>query len=113
MRATGSKHITGTCDIEERYGILFMTQRKRGGHKACKDGSPATSVRKANFAVKVVVLECCEKTVCLIQEITDIVNSGQTQWKYKSGAAKRKLRVEQEKRDEQITKKTPFLLTWV
>jgi len=29
------KHITSACDItEERYGILFMTQRKRAGHKA-------------------------------------------------------------------------------
>jgi len=63
--------------------------------------------------VKVVVLECCKKTVHLIPAITDIVNSGQTQRKYKSGAAERKLRVEQEKRDEQIKKKLPFLLTWV
>jgi len=29
------KHITGAGDIEERYGILFMTQRKRARHKAC------------------------------------------------------------------------------
>jgi len=56
------------------------------------DGSPATSVRKANFAVKVVVLECWEKTVCLVPEITDIVSSGQTQRKYQSRAAKRKLK---------------------
>jgi len=62
------------------------------------------------FAVKVVVLECCEKTACLVPEITDIVNSGQTQRKYKSGAAKR---VEQAKRDEQIKKKMPCLLTRV
>jgi len=35
MRATEKKHITGACDIiEERYGIVFTTQRKRGGHKA-------------------------------------------------------------------------------
>jgi len=77
------------------------------------DGSPATSVRKANLAVKVVVLDCCQKTVYLIPAITDIVNSGQMQRKYKSGAAKRKLIIEQEKRDEQIKKKMPFLLKWV
>jgi len=59
-----------------------MTQRKRS----------STSVIKANFVVKVVVLECCEKTVCLVPEITDTVSSGQTQRKYKSGAAKRKLK---------------------
>ena len=36
------KHITGACDIiEERYDNLFTTQRKRAGHKACYDGSPA------------------------------------------------------------------------
>ena len=29
------KQITGAWDIEERYGILFMTQRKRAGQKAC------------------------------------------------------------------------------
>jgi len=46
----------------------------------------------------------CE-TVCLLPEITDIINSGQFQWQYKSGAAKRKLKVEQERRDEQIKKK--------
>jgi len=34
MRAK-KKHITGACDIiGERYGIVFTTQRKRGGHKA-------------------------------------------------------------------------------
>jgi len=48
-------------------------------------------VRKANFAMKVVVLECCVKTVCLASEITDIVDSGQTQRKYESGTDKRKL----------------------
>jgi len=53
-------------------------------HNACHDGSTAASVRKANFVVKVVVLECCEKTVCLVPEITDIVSSGQTQRKYKN-----------------------------
>jgi len=63
--------------------------------------------------VTVVVLECGEKTLCLVPKIADITNSGQTQRKYKSGAAKRKLRVEQEKRDEQIKKKMPRLLTWV
>jgi len=63
--------------------------------------------------VKVVVLECCEKTVCLAPEITHIVNSGQTQRKYKSGTDERKIRVEQEKRDEQIKKKMPGLRTWV
>ena len=83
------------------------------GHKVRYDGSPATSVRKADFVVKVVVLEYCEKTLCLIPEIADIVNSGQTQRKYKSGGAERKLRVKQEKRDEQIKKKMPRLLTWV
>ena len=56
------------------------------------DGSPATSVRKANFVVEVVVLECCEKTLFLVSENTDIVNSGQKQRKYQSGAAKRKLK---------------------
>jgi len=106
------KHITGACDVEERYGNLFTIQRKRAGHKACWDGSLATSVRKDNFTVKVVVLQCCEKTLCLVTaEITGIVNSGQTQRKYKSGAAKRKHRVEQAKRDEQIKKKVPCLLT--
>jgi len=50
--------------------------------------------------------------MCLAPEIMDIVNSAQKQWKYKSGTDKRKLRVEQEKRDEQI-KKMPCLLTWV
>jgi len=34
------------------------------------------------------------------------------QRKYKSGAAKRKLRAEQEKWDEQIKKKMPCLLTY-
>jgi len=63
--------------------------------------------------VKTVVLESCEKTLCLVPEIVDIVNLGQTQRKYKSGVAKRKLGVEQEKRDEQITKKMPRLLTLV
>jgi len=29
------KHITGACDIDERYGILFMTERKRAGHETC------------------------------------------------------------------------------
>jgi len=53
----------------------------------------------------------CE-TVCLLPEITDIINSGQMQRQYKSGAAKRKLKVEQEKRDEQIKKKMPCLLTY-
>jgi len=33
--------------------------------------------------VKVVVLECCEKTVCLVPKVTDTINSGQTQRKYK------------------------------
>jgi len=47
-------------------------------------------VQLHQLEVRDVVLECCEKTVCLIPEITDIVNSGQTQWKYKG----RKLRVE-------------------
>jgi len=42
--------------------------------------------------------------LCLVPEIADIVNSGQTQRKYKSGAAERKLRVAQEKRDEQKEK---------
>jgi len=65
MRATG-KNTLQTLVIEERYGILFMTLRKRAGIKACYNGSPATSVRKANFVVKVVVLECCEKTACLV-----------------------------------------------
>jgi len=73
------------------------------------DGSPATSVRKGNFVVKVVFLDYCEKTVCLVPEITDIVNSGQTQRKYQSGAAKEISRVEQEKRNEQIKKKMPCL----
>jgi len=82
-------------------------------HKVCYDGNPATLVRKANFVVKTVVLESCEKTLCLVPEIVDIVNLGQTQRKYKSGVAKRKLGVEQEKRDEQITKKMPRLLTLV
>jgi len=100
----------GSPVIEEPYGILFTTQAE---HKACYDGSQATSVRKANFVVKAVVLECCEKTVCLVPEITDIVNSGQTQRKCKSRAANRKHRVEQEKRNEQIKKKMPWLLTWV
>jgi len=58
------KRITGACDIiQERYGVLFTTERKRAGYKACCDGSPATSVRKANFVVKVVVLELCENSV--------------------------------------------------
>jgi len=83
------------------------------GHKECYDGSPATLVRKTNFVVKVVVLECCEKTLCLVPEIADIVNSGQTQRKYKSGATERKHRVEQEKRDEKIKKKMSRLLTLV
>jgi len=30
MRATGKNN-----DIKERYEILFMTQRKRAGHKTC------------------------------------------------------------------------------
>jgi len=89
-----------------------MTQRKRAGHKACYDGSPATSVRKGNFAVKVVVLRCCEKTVCSVPEITDLIDSGQMQRKYKGGAAERKPRIEQEKRDEQIKKKMPCVLTY-
>jgi len=80
------------------------------GHKVCYECSPATPVRKANVVVKVVVLEYCEKTLCLVSEIADIVNSGPTQRKYKSGAAKRKLRVEQKKRDGQIKKKMPRLL---
>jgi len=42
----------------------------------------------------------------------DITNSGQMRRKYKSGAIKRKLRAEQEKRDEQIKKKMPRLLTY-
>jgi len=45
--------------IGERYGILFRAQRKLSGLKARFDGSQATSVRKANFVVKAVVLECC------------------------------------------------------
>jgi len=63
--------------------VWLFSQRMSGspGHKACYNGSPVTSVRKANFVVKVVLLECCEKTVCLVPEITDIVNSGQTQRK--------------------------------
>jgi len=68
---------------------------------------------KANFVVKVVVLDCCEKAVCLVPEIRVILNSGQKQRKCKSGMAKRNLRVEKEKRDEQIKKKMPFLLTWI
>jgi len=71
---------------------IYTTQRKRAGHKACYHGSPATSVRKANFLVKVVVLECCVKTVCLVPEITDILNSDETQRKYDSGAAERNLK---------------------
>jgi len=72
------KHVTGVCDIiEERYRIFFTTQRKRAGHKACNDGIPATSVRKANFVVKVVVLACCEETVCFVPEIVDVINPGQ------------------------------------
>jgi len=61
--------------------------------------------------VNVVVLECCEKTVCVVAAITDIINSGQMQRQYKSEAAERKPRVEQEKRDEHIKKKMPCLLT--
>ena len=40
-------------------------------HKECHAGNLATSVRKANFVVKFVVLECYEKTVCLVPEVTD------------------------------------------
>ena len=62
--------------------------------------------------MKVVVLECCEKTVCLVPTITDIISSGQMQRQYNSVAAKRKLRAEQEKRDEQSKKKMPCLLAY-
>jgi len=49
-----------------RHGLHFSpTVAGNPGHKACYHGSPATSVRKANFVVKVVVLECCEKTMYL------------------------------------------------
>jgi len=65
----------------------YTGHRRRAGDKACYDGSPAASIRKANFVVKVVVLECGEKTVCLVPEITDIKNSGQMHRKYKSGVA--------------------------
>jgi len=57
--------------------LFSQTLSGNPGHKACYDGSLAASVRTSNFVVKVVVLECSEKTVCLVTEITDIVNSGQ------------------------------------
>jgi len=61
--------------------------------------------------VKVVVLECCEKTTCRVPESADIINLVQIQQKYGSGAAKRQLRVEQEKQDDQNKKMMLCLLT--
>jgi len=116
LRATGKKtHYRRLWHHRRMDGILSRHRGKEQGikHVRMVIGNPATSVRKANLAVKVVILECCEKTVYLIPELTDIVNSGQTQRKYKSGATKRKLRAEQGKRDEQIKKTMPCLLTWV
>ena len=57
------------------------------------------------FPLKMVALECCEKTVWLVLKITYVIISGQMHREYKIEAAERKLRVEQEKRDEQIEKK--------
>jgi len=109
------KHITGDSDIKEDwYGILITTYRKEHGIKHVGSVVQLHHLEsKANFVVKVVVLDCCEKTVCLLPEIRVILNSGQKQRKYKSGIAKRNLRVEKEKRDEQSKKKMPFLLTWI
>jgi len=42
--------------------------------------------------VKLIALECCEKTVCLVLKITDVINSGQMHREYKSEAAERKIR---------------------
>ena len=72
----------------------------------------STSIRKANFVGKVVALECCEKTVCLVADITGVINSRQMLRKYRRGAAARKLRVEEVKRDKQLKKKMPHLLLY-
>jgi len=45
--------------------LFSQTVSGNPGHTACYDGSPTTSVRKANFVAKVVVLECCVKRVCV------------------------------------------------
>jgi len=82
------KHITGACDKKKNgMGSYSWHKRKEQGIKHVRMVVQLYQLERLTLQWKLLSLECCEKTVCLIPEITDIVNSGQTRRKYNSGAA--------------------------
>jgi len=99
------KHITGACD---GMGPSSWHRGKEQGVKHVRLVVLLHQLERLTLQRRLSSLECCEKTVCLITEITDIVNSGQTQRKYKSKAAKRKPRVEQKNEMSKLRKRCHF-----